>query len=160
MSERRPRKRKHKLCVGPTHWHINTMRMRPPGTSGTLSTGGKNTAGGGPLSVGNKVMKQMCLAKEELTLDDVADGLAETVVEKVRSPVVKQRVTDTITGEGVRRGKSRQLSGGPSCGQENNCTGYRLVSMVQLFALMRGDHCLDLRHHQCTTNTGGALRVP
>ena len=93
-------------------------------------------------------------------MGDIADGLAEAVGEKV-APVVKQRAGDTIAGEGVRRGEGRRLSSGrPSCGQENNCTGCKLVSMVQLFALMRGDHCLDSRHHQCTTNTGGALTVP
>ena len=51
--QKTPTEEKHKLCGRPTHWHNNTMGMRPPGATGTLSTGGKNTAGG-PSSVGKQ----------------------------------------------------------------------------------------------------------
>ena len=66
----------------------------------------------GLLAMENKVMKQMCLARERL-LNNVTDDLVEVVVEKL-TRVVKQMV------------ESRQLRSGPSCDRENISEGHRL----------------------------------
>ena len=160
MSERRPRKRNTGCVAGTpadkrTRWecaHPEQLKL------GALVA---RTQLVGLLAMENKVMKQMQLTREGL-LDDVTGDLVEVVVEKL-TPMVKQTVADTITGEGEEKkaGNSAVIE---TVIEKIFPEVANLVESTVNAAFCRildeRQSLLDSTHRQRSTNTDGALAVP